>query len=151
MTAILAKPVIANRYWILTKDNLKVGAVEAEPDGYTVRIRGHINKFKTLRMLRQQVDIDFCTPEKPAKPVQNQVHGFDTGCRAHNAMWHVQHRLPLFTKTAKSRSWYAAGWYAIKQHRSWQITHNPKLIVLERYAFQGPFHSREQAHAQALA
>jgi hypothetical protein len=60
-------------------------------------------------------------------------------------MWDVKHRLPLFTKENKSKSWYAAGWYAVKQHRSWKLIRNPKLIVLERYQYQGPFHTQEEA------
>ncbi len=31
----------------------------------------------------------------------------------------------------------------VKQHRNWKPIHNPKLIVLERYKYQGPFHSKE--------
>jgi len=73
------------------------------------------------------------------------VHGYATGCRAYNPMWDVKHRLPLFTKEKKSKSWFAAGWYAVRQHRSWKVVRNPKLIVLERYQYQGPFHTAELA------
>jgi len=47
----------------------------------------------------------------------------------------------------QSKSWFAAGWYSIKQHRSWKVLQNPKLIVLERYTYQGPFYTEEQANA----
>jgi len=55
-------------------------------------------------------------------------------------------RVPLFTKQAKSKSWFAAGWYAVRQHRSWRVVRNPKLIVLQRYQYNGPFHNKEQAN-----
>lgn len=142
---ILAKPVIANRYWILRKDGEKIGAVEAIDGGYTVRIRNQVQQYKTIPMVRKTNGIEFVPPEKSTRPAPGRVHGYETGCRAYNAMWNLKYRLPLFTKTNKSKSWFAAGWYAVKQHRHWRVERNPKLIVLERYQFRGPFHTEEQA------
>ncbi len=143
---IKAKPVVANRYWILRKDDKKIGIVEATDDGYVVKIQNQTQQFKTLPMMRRSADIEFVPPTRTTKPDTHKVHGFETGCRVYNPMWNVQHKLPLFTKTSKSKSWYAAGWYAVKQNRSWRVEHNPKLIVLERYVYHGPFHSKEQAN-----
>jgi len=148
---IEAKPVIDKKYWILKKDNRKIGALEAEPDGYTMRILDQIGKFKTIPMVRKKVDIEFAPAEKTTKPAPDQVHGYATGCRAFNPMWDVKQRLPLFTKERKSKSWYAAGYYAVKQHRAWKILRNPKLIVLERYQYQGPFHTQEAARDKSLS
>jgi hypothetical protein len=148
---IEAKPVIDKKYWILKKDNCKIGVLEAEPDGYTMRINDQIGRFKTIPMVRKKVDIEFVPPEKTTRPAPDQVHGYATGCRAHNPMWDVKQRLPLFTKERKSKSWYAAGYYVVKQHRAWKIVRNPKLIVLERYQYQGPFHTQEAARDKSLS
>lgn len=147
---ITAKPVVAKNYWILTRGDAKIGAVTAGEDGYTVTVGARQHRFATLRTLKQRLKIDLPAPPRQIKPDTNLVHGFDAGCRAHNSMWHVQLRLPVFTKSAKSRSWYAAGWYAVQQSRSWKIVRNPKLILLQRYNFQGPFHTREEAHDQSI-
>lgn len=144
---ILAKPVIANRYWILKQEDRKVGSIEAHPDGYQVRVNDSVARFKTRPMLRKTVGIDFHPVFKKTKPPQNQVYGYDVGCRAYNQIWDVRRRIPLFTKTPRSKSWYAAGWYKVKQHRRWCVMHNPKLIILDRYQFQGPFHTQEKANA----
>lgn len=143
---IVAKPVVANQYWILKQDDQKIGNIQASADGYVVKIQNQISSYKTIPMVRKKANIEFEPAEKPSKPVTDSVHGYSTGCRAHNAMWNVQLKLPLFTKTTKSKSWFAAGWYAVKQHRAWKAVHNPKLIVLERYRYQGPFHTKEQAN-----
>ena len=143
---IVAKPVVANQYWILKQDDQKIGNIQASPDGYLVKIQNQVSSYKTIPMVRKKANIEFEPAEKTSKPSTDSVHGYPTGCRAHNAMWNVQLRLPLFTKTAKSKSWFAAGWYAVKQHRAWKAVHNPKLIVLERYQYQGPFHTKEQAN-----
>jgi hypothetical protein len=102
-------------------------------------------------MLRRQANIEFAEPEHVTPLPKDRVHGYPTGCRTHNGMWNVQLKLPLFTKTTKSKSWFAAGWYLIKQHRSWKVLQNPKLIVLERYAYQGPFYTEEQARDQSVS
>lgn len=143
---IKAKPVVTNRYWILKHNDQKVGQVEADDQGYVVKIHNRVARYKTIPMVRKHMDIDFVPPTRSTPPIPGQVHGFETGCRAYNAMWSVRHRLPLFTKTAKSKSWFAAGWFAINQNRNWRVERNPKLIVLERYEFRGPFHNREQAN-----
>jgi len=142
---IEAKPVVANSYWILKQNDRKVGTVEADATGIRVRIHNQVKSFRTITMFRDEVGIDF-RPEFDTTPQpQDSVHGYDAGCRAHNVMWDARRRLPLFTKTRKSKSWHAAGWYWVRQHRVWQVMHNPKLIILDRYQFQGPFHTQEQA------
>jgi hypothetical protein len=143
---IVAKPVVANQYWILKQDDQKIGNIQASADGYVVKIQNETFNYKTIPMVRKKTNIEFEPAEKVSKPVTDSVHGYSTGCRAHNAMWNVQLKLPLFTKTTKSKSWFAAGWYTVKQHRAWKTIHNPKLIVLERYKYQGPFHTKEQAN-----
>jgi hypothetical protein len=143
---IVAKPVIDNQYWILKQNNQKVGNIEASADGYVVKIQNQVSSYKTIPMVRQETSIEFEPPETVSKPVSDTVHGYDTGCKTYNAIWNVQLKLPLFTKQNKSKSWYAAGWYGIKQHRSWKVLRNPKLIALERYPFKGPFHTKDQAN-----
>ena len=144
---IVAKPVIDNQYWILKQDDEKIGNVQAVDGGFALTIRNKVAKFKTIRMLRRQANIEFAEPEHVTSIPKDRVHGYPTGCRTYNGMWNVQLKLPLFTKTTKSKSWFAAGWYLIKQHRSWKVLQNPKLIVLERYTYQGPFYTEEQANA----
>lgn len=147
---ILAKPVIPNQYWILRQHDRKVGNIEAGPGGYSVRINNQVANYKTLRMLKQRVPIDFQTlPEVQPKPEINQVHGYPTNGYPFNAIFDVRHQLPLWTQEERSKSWYAAGWYKVRQHRDWQVMECPKLIVLERYEYRGPFTSEEEANASS--
>jgi hypothetical protein len=141
---IEAKPVIPNRYWILKQDNRKVGQIEADDSGVTVKIQNRVAGYKTIRMASREANIEF-TKLSSSKPAANQVHGFEVTGRVYNPVWDVKHRLPLFTRDTKSKSWYAAGWYMVKQHRAWKAVQNPKLITLQRYQYQGPFHTQQQA------
>lgn len=148
---ILAKPVVDNQYWILKKDNQKVGNIQAVDDGYQITIQNKTGTYKTIPMISRWENIEFVPAEKTTKPANNEVHGYNTGCRVYNPIWDVKHKLPLFTKDDKSKSWFAAGWYLVKQHRNWKAVQNPKLISLERYAYKGPFYTKEEANDKSVS
>ena len=148
---LIAKPVVDKQYWILQEDNHKVGNIQAVNDGFRITINNKTASYKTIPMLRRKENIEFAPAEKTSKPVSDLVHGYETGCKAYNGMWNVKMKLPLFTKQTKSKSWFAAGWYCIKQHKNWKVVKNPKLIALERYAYQGPFHSKEEANDKSIS
>jgi hypothetical protein len=144
---IVAKPVIKDKFWILKQDDNKVGNIEASSDGYTVRIKDTITKIKNISTIRRDLNFSFDPPTVTKRStIENSLHGYCTGTRSYNGMWDVKKRLPLFTKSQKSKSWYAAGWYLLKQRHNWEVVQNPKLITLQRYAYQGPFHSIEEAN-----
>jgi hypothetical protein len=143
---IIAKPVVDNEYWILKQDDQKVGNIQAVDDGYQVTIANKIVNYKTIPMLCRRENVEFAPAATPSPQPANQVHGFAVQGRGFNALWNVQLRLPLFTKDTKSKSWFAAGWYRVRQHRVWRTAQQPKLITLQRYEYRGPFHTREQAN-----
>lgn len=144
---IQAKPVVANQYWILRKGEEKVGNIEATNEGYQVKINDQIQHFKSIRLVKSRIGIDFESITKSRAPKETTVYGFDAGCKVYNAVYEVKRHLPLFTKTKKSKSWFAAGWYRVEQNKQWKIIKNPKLITLQRYIFHGPFHTREAAES----
>ena len=150
--SIIAKPIVKDQFYILTQDDKKVGNIEATGDGFAVRINNRVMPFKTIAMIRKQVDIEFpAVGNKPNRePASFQVQGYPSGSRVYNPIWDVQHKLPLYTKNRKSRSWFAAGWYQVKQRRTWAIVQSPKLITLERYPYQGPFYTKEEANVKPL-
>ena len=144
---LIAKPVIDRKYWILQENNQKVGNVEACDGGYQVRINNQVAQFKTIRMVEQRVHVQFEPGVKVVKtrPETNLVHGYPVAGRVYNPMWDVPKKLPIYTKTTKSKSWFAAGWYQVKKGRNWTIVQGPKLILLQRYPYSGPFHTKETA------
>jgi len=48
-------------------------------------------------------------------------------------------RVPLYTKTAESDVYYAAGWYGINFGKGWKRANGPKYSTLATYGFVGPF------------
>lgn len=147
---IKAKPVIPDQFWILRDQERKIGNIEATASGYSVNMNGRSITFTNLDSLEKNMPVEFesMVTTKPADPCS--VHGFPTKSHAHNAMFDVQHRLPLWTSEPRSRSWLAAGWYRIRRsHRDWRVVFCPKLIMLQRYEYQGPFASIEEARAKS--
>ena len=65
---IHAKPVIANQYWILKKDDQKVGNIQAVNDGYQITIENKTGMYKTIPMLRKRENVEFEPAEKATKP-----------------------------------------------------------------------------------
>jgi hypothetical protein len=148
---IVAKPVIDKQFWILQENDRKVGNIEACAGGYQVKINNQIAQFKTIKMAAQRANIEFEPAVKLSKPkaTMDQVHGYPVSGRVYNPMWDVAQQLPVYTKTAKSKSWFAAGWYRVRRGRTWTTTLAPKLIVLQRYAYQGPYYSETEANDHA--
>jgi len=143
---IKAKPVIPDQYWILREHDEKIGNIEAESGGFVVSMKGAKIRVPTLTTVTEKLPITFDEPFAVSHGSNgNTVHGYPTTSVPHNAVFDVQHQLPLWTTEPNSRSWMAAGWYKVKQHRDWKIMMCPKLILLKRYPYQGPFESQEQA------
>lgn len=145
--SLIAKPVIDKQFWILQENDQKIGNVEACAGGYQVKIHNQVAQFKTIRMMEREINIQFesSPPTKKTQGVAKLVHGYPASGRVFNPMWDLKLRAPIYTKTNKSKSWYAAGWYQIKKGRNWTVTQDPKLIVIQRYPYNGPFHSEPEA------
>ena len=144
---IVAKPVVPDQYWILRDGDVKIGNIQAEPGGFSVRIHDHVQKFKNLPTIKRKVAIDFERLPQKSKPksAANEIYGYPTTHPPHNAIYDVRHQVPLWTRENRSKSWLAAGWYRVKQGRAWTVVECPKLIMLERYPYQGPFRSQQEA------
>ena len=149
---IVAKAVIPNQYWILQQDDRKIGNIEAAADGFTVVINGSQQKFKTLRTIRNKVKIDFQNIPRSRQPgAHNLVLGYPTSEQPYNGVFDVPHQVPLWTREPRSKSWYAAGWYLVRQGRGWAVEFCPKMIILSRNEFLGPFHTEQEARAHEPA
>lgn len=142
---ILAKPVVADKYWILKEDDKKIGTVEAGAGGFTVRMYNNHAEFKTVKTIKNRTNIIFEEPpaRKKAKG-EHEVNGFSTDSLPYNAVYDVQQRLPMFTKKRKSKSWFAAGYYQILMNGSWVTQFCPKLILLQRYEYRGPVRNTDE-------
>lgn len=143
---IKAKAIVPNQYWILREQDRKIGNIQADNSGFAVRINNSIAHFKTLDMLKERMPVAFEPALPPViQPKSKNVHGYPTTHHPFNGIWDVKRQIPMWTKDERSKSWFAAGWYSVKQHSRPRITLCPKVILLDRYQFQGPFQTRQEA------
>jgi len=143
MTKIKIKPV-SKEFWLLHKDNKKIGQVIRSSAGYTVKINGKVVKeYTTIKTLKASDLFEFPKASNPAVHI-NQVHGFDTDKSPFNPVWNLQFKLPLFTYTMDSKSWYAAGYYILTINNIETVEFCPKLITLERNKYKGPFKEKPE-------
>ena len=149
-----AKSVVKDKFWIVERDGEKVGTVQAVSDGVVFVDTNSRRRFPSVSVLSRDVGIHF---ERPAKKTKSSpagdVYGFPVDVpRAYNALYNVVHRVPVYTKEEKSKSMFCAGYYLVRYNDTWEEVFCPKLIVINRYPFRGPFYSeqemRQVAHSQ---
>jgi len=135
---------LKNEFWILQKNQEKIGNIELSSHGYAVTIGGQKFTVKNIQSIRKN-NVVFEKINFKKSQVFNQVYGYNTGCPAYNPVWDLKKKIPLFTKRKKSRCWFAAGWYRVRIRNQWCVLQNPKLIVVNRHEFLGPFSNSQSA------
>lgn len=143
--SLLAKSIIKNKCWIVEEDGTKVGTILANPNGVVLVKGTKRERFSNLKLLsdRYNIVVDKSKPTRPIKE-SHDVYGYPCDHTAHNVLWDVKHRLPIFTKNSKSKSFFCAGYYLVKLNAEWVKSYCPKLITLNRYEYQGPFKTLEE-------
>jgi hypothetical protein len=144
---LLAKAIVKNKCWIVEDDNNnKVGTILANGSGVTyVDEKQHREQFANLKLLSDRYNI--VVDKSPPKRVITEAHtvyGYPCEHNAHNDLWDVKHKLPIFTKGKKSKSFFCAGYYIIKFNNGWVKSYCPKLITLNRYPYAGPYDTVEE-------
>lgn len=145
---MIAKPVVKNKFWIVEDNGVKIATIQTvEEDGGVVYVHDDQREhFPSIKLLSKKYNIEFVKAEKAKREKLDvyDVYGFPTGSMPHNQVLDVQRYLPIFTKTAKSKSFFCAGYYIVKFSSTWVRAYCPKLITLNRYEYQGPFKTQER-------
>lgn len=138
-----ATPIVKNKFWLVTSNGNKVGTVKSSQLGLTHMHDNEEERFPSIKVLKDKYDISFETYKTPTegKP-EHEVYGYSTGNYfPYNPLWHVKLGVPVFTKEEKSRSFYCAGYYLVKERKKTKLHFCPKIILLERNEFEGPLKS----------
>lgn len=138
-----AKPVLKDRFWIVEEDGQKIGTMSRnEEDKYMFSSRMETCFFDNTKQMKRKFGIDIEWGEANTNiesTTDHSVHGYPTSVTPYNSMYDVKRKLPLFTKSEKSKSLYCAGYYVIRFDKGWVKSFCPKLITIERYDSKGPF------------
>lgn len=140
-----AKPIIKGEYWVITDGEKKIGNVVAEGTGYELKIGQNTQHFTTTKAIEKSTSIQFETLKKQV-PVDTPFSEYPTeGTKVYNNILDVKRKLHLFTKTAKSKCYHVAGWFALKQDTDYEVVLCPKYIFVQRYDYIGPFKTEYEA------
>ena len=147
---LLAKAVVKNKCWVVEDHGRQIATILSTPNGVTLVQDGQREKFASFKLLsdRYNIVLDKTKPVKRVPQETHDVYGFPCDYQANNILWDVQHRLPIFTKGTKSKSFFSAGYYIVQFNNGWVKSYCPKLITLNRYPFKGPYKTKEEMQAQ---
>ena len=138
---ITAKPVLEDKFWIVEQEGVRIGTLSKNDEGFVINSKGKIDLYKNESQLKKTFGKNFLVASiKNTDGVQHkEVHGYPTRTIPYNSMYDIQRKLPLFTKSEKSKSVYCAGYYLIKFNVNWLKSYCPKLITVERNEYMGPY------------
>lgn len=140
---VTAKPIVEGKFWIIEQNGERVATLhKKENNKFIVSSKDGEACFNRKDDLVKAFGKDFFQPKVKttvSDSVDKEVHGYPAACKPFNAMYDVQRRLPLYTKSSQSKSLYCAGYYAIQFNKGWVRSFCPKLITVERYPYKGPF------------
>jgi hypothetical protein len=143
---VIAKPILDGKFWILESEGVKLGTLCRQEDHrYMFSCATGTKMFDTEQQLRQEFKGDWLWGNTTVTVSQesiadiNTVYGYPTKFEPCNPVFDVQKKLPLFTKSKKSKSLYCAGYYIIKFEKGWVKSFCPKLLTIDRYPNKGPF------------
>ena len=139
---IKAKPILKNKFWIIENNGERIGTLSKQEDKrymYSCATgTEYFNDTKSFNNFIGDVSWDKASISDGSMD-KKEIHGFSTSTTPHNIVYNVQKKLPLFTKSKKSKSLYCAGYYIIKFDKGWVRSFCPKLSTLETYNYKGPF------------
>jgi hypothetical protein len=145
MSEIIAKPVVKNKFWIVENNGQKVATIQAIEEGGFVYVHNNEREnFPSIKLLSKKYNIEFVKIEKVPKIELHDVHGYPCSTKPHDKIYDVQRKLPLYTKSSKSKSFFCAGYYTVKFSNTWVKAYCPKLITLNRYEYRGPYKTQEE-------
>jgi hypothetical protein len=142
---IKAKPVVKNKYWIVEDDGRKVATIQAAEDGVVLVKDNHRLKYPSVKVLGTAHNIRFVRGHTHQTTSANSVYDYPCHARPYNAIYDLRMKLPLYTTSLKSKSYYCAGYYLVNYETQWLLEFCPKKIILIRNKFMGPFCNQLQA------
>lgn len=136
---IEAKPIVKNKYWIIEDDGRKIGTVQAAEDGVVLVQDNYRLKYPSIKVLGTAHNIRFVVGKRNQTKSVDSVYDYPCRGTPYNAIYDLRSRLPMYTTSRKSKSYYCAGYYLININQEWHTEFCPKRIILSRNTYLGPF------------
>lgn len=142
-----AQEVIKDKFWIVMSSVYgKVGTLRKVNSGYEFYDQRNDEKSIVDNMDEAFKIKQKATDESGEETIT--VDGYDSGV---TRVYPVdeENELPVFRKTEKGKTIFAAGYYIVKfEGMGWQHAFAPKLSTLTKYFYRGPFFSKWEMYQE---
>ena len=139
---IKAKEILNGKFWIVEKKGNNIGTISFNDDRFMLNNASGTCFFENENQLKKKLGEEIHWQKlniTEILPPKKDVYGFPTSCVPFNPVYDVKRKLPMFSKSKKSKSLYCAGYFIIRFNKGWVKSFCPKLITIERYENKGPF------------
>lgn len=146
-----AKPVIPNKFWILESvTGERKGTLSIQLGQVKAVVNNTETVYENFDKACWDLAINIDTPkiEGQTGAKEESVLGFPVKCDAYNPIWDIKRKLPVFTKTEKSKTLHAAGYYIINFDTGWVQSFCPKVSTLDTNDYKGPFKDKLEMRSQ---
>ena len=128
------KELIKDKFWIVEVSSSKIGTIRKQDDVFEF----FDQRDKSITMLDTLDEFKEVERKETVSTESQSLNGYPTNSAI---VLPVEHdSLPLFRKTEKGKTTYAAGYYILKYHgMGWQHAYCPKAETLDKYQYQGPY------------
>jgi hypothetical protein len=152
-----AKEVIPNKFWILENNEgkrtgtMSLSSDPQTPDAVKVNINNIEKVYVDVNQACWDLVINIASPtveEQNTNQADNTVLGYPVKCDAFNPILDIKRKLPVFTKTEKSKTLHAAGYYIVLFDTGWVQSFCPKVSTLDSNEYKGPFKDKLEMREQ---
>ena len=149
MSEYKVKIVVDGKMWKLESDNEETGTIKYLNDTYYVSF----NEGNQIKLDKESlyedygIDIEAAIYEEMidnSNRFVSQFYDLPIESEPFNEMYDVKRKLPLYSKNKKSQAIHCAGYYIVQYENGWKACWCPKLIILDRYDFDGPYKTEEE-------
>lgn len=146
---IKAKPIIKDKFWIVEQNGTKLGTLSMSDDQYMYACDTGTKMYTSLPQLHKDLGtkIQWSTISD-SDTVDKIAYDYPTSTTPYNIIYDVKNKIPLFTKSNKSKSLYCAGYYIIRFDKGWVKSFCPKFVTISRYEYKGPFKTSIEMKAE---
>ena len=139
---------ISDTAWLLRQGEKKMGILNKDVQDRYFYINGKTvdyfqteeevgEKFGNLKIFEEQITTSPVVQDEFF--IKGHKIDYENPFPVDTAHPDYNENVPLYTKTADSDIYYAAGWYAINFEKGWKHGHGPKYSTLIKYGYRGPF------------
>lgn len=140
--------ILTENAWILFVNGERIGIVSKQPD-HTVSIIGKVTiSYQSMQEFQKEYNIQVIEPAHEAE-LESEQSKIEQIPIKHSTFYNVEKKpIVTYTRSEKSNSRYAAGYFAVKNSTTWKANFCPKLSTLEEHEYVGPFLSKMEVNQQ---